>query len=643
MVAKTSNEEIADSFIRHQTYLIRYSNGLSKEMISLLDETEKDLLAKIVKFLHDNPNGLNKPKAWNRLAELANYLKTIRSDSWDQITEKSIEQLQELALVDADFVKYAIESPLPVVLNTILPSAALLKSIVESRPFEGKLLKDHIAKLADEDVARIVNAVKVGMTQGESMQQMINRVIGSKSAKGSDGMTQMSRNQIDALIRTAVMHVSNHTHDEYIMANTDIIKQERFHATLDGRTTALCKANDGKIFDVGTGPRPPLHFRCFPGDTDILTVSRVSNVYKRAYKGSFVNIFTKSGRSLRVTPNHPILTRRGWVEAGKLNCFDQLACITNELLFVKYAKNNVKAKFVDLFSAINISANPSMVTNRPTTAKDFHGDFSNGEVGVINIDSLTWHNIVKLFKKSNDYASTARNTKMFRDSRCSNSVFISIKNSLFFFFSKLNNLYRFYRDIIFNKSSFNWIISSAEKLPYIFNSRSAFAEFDNISDLFTSEEDTHVFNLENDGNWYIANGVIAHNCRSLRTPVIDGEILGERPARTGTEAQFMREFAKANKLSGDEIPRGFKTKYREYRAQRMRETIGRVPAEQTYQQFAENQPMWFLEDTMGKTKAKLFREGKLTFDKFIAENGRELTITELRGRYPGAFKLAGIE
>jgi hypothetical protein len=45
-------------------------------------------------------------------------------------------------------------------------------------------------------------------------------------------------------------------------ANADVIRGERFVATLDSRTTLTCAGHDAEVYQVGEGPIPPLHFNC---------------------------------------------------------------------------------------------------------------------------------------------------------------------------------------------------------------------------------------------------------------------------------------------------------------------------------------------------------------------------------------------
>lgn len=54
------------------------------------------------------------------------------------------------------------------------------------------------------------------------------------------------------------------------------------------------------------------------------------------------------------------------------------------------------------------------------------------------------------------------------------------------------------------------------------------------------------------------------------------------------------------------------------------------------------QAPWFIEDSLGKTRAKLFMDGKISIDKFTDAAGRALTLDELAQRDRRAFILAGI-
>lgn len=126
------------------------------------------------------------------------------------------------------------------------------------------------------------------------------------------------------------------------------------------------------------------------------------------------------------------------------------------------------------------------------------------------------------------------------------------------------------------------------------------------------------------------------NCRSLRIAILDGRVLGTRPMREFTEPQMVREFSKNAGLPRTfnrraDLPRGTKGSFDKFKAKRIRELTGRVPAKVNYEQWLRRQSVQFQDDILGPARGKLFRKGGLTLDKFVDRNtGRRFTLEELK-------------
>lgn len=388
-MAKTSNQEFYDALVRHQIYLLRYSGGLRNRINELLNKTEKDL-NRLIKDRLSSHKGLNTPVEFRRLRLLQASLAAIRKESWKEVAKLFNEELTELAYQEPITTNAILKTSIPVLIETVLPQNRLLKSIVKSMPFEGRILKEWAKNLEDNDIRRIQNAVQVGMIMGEGSAAIAQRVV------GIGAITELTRTQVEAVTRTAVQHISNNARDQFMRENSDIITAEQFVATLDSRTTPICRANDGKLFALGKGPRPPLHF----------------------------------------------------------------------------------------------------------------------------------------------------------------------------------------------------------------------------------------------------------GCRSLRIAHIDGTLMGDRPAKPLTEKMLVREYSEANNLGKiterRHLPRGTKGSFDSWSRGRIRELTGPVPAHETYQTWLKKQSIAFQNDVLGITKAKLFRDGNLTLDKFVNRKGDELTLAQLAVKHAEAFKAAGL-
>jgi len=59
-----------------------------------------------------------------------------------------------------------------------------------------------------------------------------------------------------------VNQVANAASQASYKANQDVTKRYQYTATLDNRTSAICRALDGREFEYGKGPTPPQHFNC---------------------------------------------------------------------------------------------------------------------------------------------------------------------------------------------------------------------------------------------------------------------------------------------------------------------------------------------------------------------------------------------
>lgn len=67
-----------------------------------------------------------------------------------------------------------------------------------------------------------------------------------------------------------------------------------------------------------------------------------------------------------------------------------------------------------------------------------------------------------------------------------------------------------------------------------------------------------------------------------------------------------------------------------------------VPFTQTYNSWLKDQSAEFQDEVLGKTKAKLFREGGLNVRQFVDSNYRPITLEELKRKEPIAFEKAGL-
>lgn len=62
------------------------------------------------------------------------------------------------------------------------------------------------------------------------------------------------------------------------------------------------------------------------------------------------------------------------------------------------------------------------------------------------------------------------------------------------------------------------------------------------------------------------------------------------------------------------------------------EIIGLTPSNVTYQDWIKRQPAKFQDEVLGPTRARLFRDGGVSLDKFVDASGRQYNLDQLRTR-----------
>lgn len=261
---KTVNQTLRDRTIRRAHYVEQYKNGLSRKIVGVLNDTLPSIMEKLQKRLDNiSTRGYDTSvDSTSRLRKLGQVLLDDIAASMDVVKKKLTVDLIEFAKIEAQFQAGLLAHSIPFLLDILSPSPATLQAIVESRPFNGKLLSSWFDSLEASTANRVVQQVNIGLTAGESVSDIVTRLRGTRANNFTDGVLSASRREAETIVRTAANHVSTHAREETYDANSDVIDSVQLVATLDSRTTLYCMSIDGKTFPVNEGPRPPFHMGC---------------------------------------------------------------------------------------------------------------------------------------------------------------------------------------------------------------------------------------------------------------------------------------------------------------------------------------------------------------------------------------------
>lgn len=124
---------------------------------------------------------------------------------------------------------------------------------------------------------------------------------------------------------------------------------------------------------------------CLLGDT-LVDSAMVSAAHRRWYDGKVVEIRTGNGRKLTATPNHPMLTQRGWVAVGEITQRDYLVCDARQEHVRTLGNQDIAGRPASIGDIFNSAAAVGVVERKGTAEPDFHGDGMEGYVDIARPD-----------------------------------------------------------------------------------------------------------------------------------------------------------------------------------------------------------------------------------------------------------------
>jgi hypothetical protein len=120
---------------------------------------------------------------------------------------------------------------------------------------------------------------------------------------------------------------------------------------------------------------------CFPGDSPIPYADGVRVAYRRWFDGELAVITTASGKTVRATPNHPVLTPDGWVAVGLLQEGDDVIEIAQQgVQALEQDQDHAAPLIADIFSTCMESGVAEMTRGK---TQQFHGDGAQGDVEIV--------------------------------------------------------------------------------------------------------------------------------------------------------------------------------------------------------------------------------------------------------------------
>ena len=647
------NDDLADAILARELNLNRFDAELRRRVSEKLSKMDQDILKELQGDI----------TSWNRayFNEKLRDLRKLIDDYYTEISDMTAKDMADLSESEMTWLQTEVNDLVGTDLfskPTKDPEKLSLESLVQ-----GATLASWWLKLSADAYFRVSTQMRIGYGIGDK-----------NVAEKVKAQLKTNKSSASTIVTNATRTVASDSRNVVYLKNASKIAGKKYVAVLDNRTSLGCIAYDGSTYTMDNKPigkkslpyrELPAHFNCIAGDTLVSTSFPISYISKRVYQGNLYILTTASGNSIKVTPNHPILTNRGFIEAQLINKLDKIATKTSgkSLTLVDLENNQSVARIEDLFTAYSKSSEMVSVT-MPVSTEDFHSDVTNEEVNVVFIDRKLWFkcnssiykNIFNLFfidRRSfgSGLSNLSKRFVRIDSANGSGMSFFDLLKSLLFGhnapFNKL--LFRLSSNVnsLLDKLITKFADSYTKAFGYSYESNSMSVQsdttfeskyivvpslkvqggsstslqnigdssisdsvlfsdiangkmvdkvfFDDVVNVEFSEFGSHdVYNLENDYNYYTANNLISHNCRSVYVVYLK-------------EAKYLEDIPPSTRSSMD----------------------GQVPATMNFAEFLDRKGKAFQDEVLGKGKAQLWREGKITLQQLIDQSGNPVTLKEL--------------
>lgn len=243
---KSFNDLIAELEVARCLLHERIKNGLNRKVAKFYDEMIADLQAQI----------LRKKNITRNLAKTIEDLKAALStpdfsDEFQTIAQDEVKHLREYNKL-AGFALF----------SHVLPQSAV-DNLINTTLLEGATVNAWNRGLNIDQKTRLEREIKIGVSLGETNELLAARVA---RALGK------SKRDAASIAVTAAGAIVSAVRQKFFEANADVIKAYKYQATLDTRTSALCRAYDGLMWDTNyepighsypfRQPRINTHFNC---------------------------------------------------------------------------------------------------------------------------------------------------------------------------------------------------------------------------------------------------------------------------------------------------------------------------------------------------------------------------------------------
>lgn len=256
-----ATDQAVDFANTHAVNLARLEAGEAKQVVGFLEQLSGDLVG----LLEKNKGSIAKQQKLKAIKASADktigtYYETIKGQQGK--TLEAVAGMENVATAKQANKAVGGTAFQVDVFDPVLTDQQL-KALVNKHLVLGQHSRDWWEGQKQDLRTKFITEMQQGYALGEDVDALVRRVRGTKANGYKDGIMQAKKHEAVALVRSSIQTISNASRLESFEKLAPTVKGIEWVATLDSRTTPICRGLDGKQWDLEKNPIG--HSKTFPG------------------------------------------------------------------------------------------------------------------------------------------------------------------------------------------------------------------------------------------------------------------------------------------------------------------------------------------------------------------------------------------
>lgn len=278
---------MADSLMMAESSHSVYVNRLASQEVNKLNEFWGGYLRLLQNALGDYDSVMTQ-RQFNKLIKDVDGVIIANMEEWQhQLTL----DLDEFAEYETDFQARMIGAVTDQ--DIAVPAAPQVIAAAIANPIQtgaGAIqFEQWMTNISSQQRQRIEGEIKLGYANGLPTNTIVQRIVGTRTNKFTDGIADVDRRSAVTLVRTSTNHYANEARKQVYKDNKRVVIGHRWVSTLDKRTSNICRDRDGDVYiyaDDKPVYYPPAHANCRSSTSPVVKGYNTDNPNgKRSSKG----------------------------------------------------------------------------------------------------------------------------------------------------------------------------------------------------------------------------------------------------------------------------------------------------------------------------------------------------------------------